>query len=147
MILFKPQPALRVRWNMNTDTPLPPDEPAAPNPPEGAIIDYYLKSAASGPVTLEIVGSDGKLVRRYSSADEVFTPDPATSDDPAVLVPAADGAVRGAGHAPLHVGRALSAARIGGRPDRRSEPADRRDRPQHGRRADDAVGESRARSR
>jgi hypothetical protein len=35
---------MRVRWNMNTDTPLPPDEPAAPNPPEGAIIDYYLKS-------------------------------------------------------------------------------------------------------
>jgi hypothetical protein len=33
---------------MNTDTPLPPDEPAAPNPPEGAIIDYYLKSAATG---------------------------------------------------------------------------------------------------
>ena len=55
-VLFKPQPALRVRWNMNTDTPMPPDEPAAPNPPEGAIIDYYLKSAANGPVTLEIIG-------------------------------------------------------------------------------------------
>ena len=54
---------------MNTDTPLPPDEPAAPNPPEGAIINYYLKSAASGPVTLEILGGDGKLVRRYSSTD------------------------------------------------------------------------------
>jgi hypothetical protein len=80
--LFTPQPALRVRWNMNTDTPMPPDEPAAPNPPEGAIIDYYLKSAASGPVTLEIVGSDGKLVRKYSSTDEVFTPDPATATIP-----------------------------------------------------------------
>ena len=77
-ILFKPQAAWRVRWNMNTDTPLPPDEPAAPNPPDGAIVDYYLKSAASGPVTLEIVGADGKLVRRYSSTDEVFTPNPAT---------------------------------------------------------------------
>jgi photosystem II stability/assembly factor-like uncharacterized protein len=80
--LFTPQPALRVRWNTNTDTPMPPDEPAAPNPPEGAIIDYYLKSAASGPVTLEIVGSDGKLVRKYSSTDEVFTPDPATATIP-----------------------------------------------------------------
>jgi photosystem II stability/assembly factor-like uncharacterized protein len=77
-VLFKPQDGWRVRWNMNTDTPLPPDEPAAPNPPEGAIIDYYLKSAAPGPVTLEIVGSDGRLVRRYSSSDEVFKPDPAT---------------------------------------------------------------------
>jgi photosystem II stability/assembly factor-like uncharacterized protein len=81
-ILFKPQAAWRVRWNMNTDTPLPPDEPTAPNPPEGAIIDYYLTSAASGPVTLEILGSDGKLVRRYSSTDEVFKPDPATINLP-----------------------------------------------------------------
>ncbi len=55
VVLFKPQTAWRVRWNMNTDTPLPPDEPTAPNPPEGAIVDYYLKSAASGPVTLEIL--------------------------------------------------------------------------------------------
>ena len=73
---------MRVRWNMNTDTPLPPDEPAGPNPPEGAIIDYYLKSAASGPVTLEIIGADGKPVRKYSSTDAVFTPDPATSTIP-----------------------------------------------------------------
>ena len=78
VILFKPEPALRVRWNTNTDTPMPPDESTAPNPPEGAIIDYYLKSAAAGPVTLEIVGSDGKPVRKYSSTDTVFTPDPAT---------------------------------------------------------------------
>ena len=78
VILFKPEPALRVRWNMNTDTPMPPDESTAPNPPEGAIINYYLKSAASGPVTLEIFGGDGKPVRKYSSTDTVFTPDPAT---------------------------------------------------------------------
>ncbi|HEV8345257.1 MAG TPA: hypothetical protein VGQ16_01720 [Vicinamibacterales bacterium] len=77
-VLFTPQTAYRVRWNMNTDTPLPPDEPTAPNPPEGAIINYYLKSAASGPVTLEIASGDGKLVRRYSSTDEAFKPDPAT---------------------------------------------------------------------
>ncbi len=82
VVLFKPQTAWRVRWNMNTDTPLPPDEPTAPNPPEGAIIDYYLKAAASGPLTLEIVGADGKLVRRYSSTDEVFQPDPATINLP-----------------------------------------------------------------
>lgn len=81
-ILFKPQVAYRTRWNLNTDTPLPPDEPTAPNPPEGAIIDYYLKAAASGPVTIEISGTDGKPVRRYSSTDDVFTPDPATSTVP-----------------------------------------------------------------
>ena len=81
VVLFKPQTAWRVRWNTNTDTPLPPDEPTAPNPPEGAIIDYYLKSAATGPVTLEIL--DGATVlRRYSSDDEVFRPNPATSTVP-----------------------------------------------------------------
>jgi photosystem II stability/assembly factor-like uncharacterized protein len=81
VILFKPQAAWRVRWNTNTDTPLPPDEPTAPNPPEGAIIDYYLKSATSGPVTIEIL--DGTTVlRKYSSEDEVFRPSPATATIP-----------------------------------------------------------------
>src|SRR5205823_3116076 len=48
--LFKPQPAIRVRWNMNTDTPLPPEEPAGQNPPDGAIIYYHLKEKIAGPV-------------------------------------------------------------------------------------------------
>jgi photosystem II stability/assembly factor-like uncharacterized protein len=66
--LFRPQQALRVRWNNNSDTPLPPDEPRAPNPPDGAVIDYFLGSPAPE-VTLEILDGRGKLVRRYSSAD------------------------------------------------------------------------------
>jgi photosystem II stability/assembly factor-like uncharacterized protein len=79
-VLYKPEAAWRVRWNTNTDTPLPPDEPHAPNPPEGAIVDYYLASDASGPVTLDIEDAAGKLVRHYSSADppEHPLPDPAT---------------------------------------------------------------------
>lgn len=74
--LFRPQLSYRVRWNMNSDTPLPPDEPASPNPPEGAIINYYLKSAATGPVALEIRDSAGRVVRHYSSADPVDSVDP-----------------------------------------------------------------------
>ena len=68
--LFRPQAAVRVRWNMNTDTPLPPDEPGGENPPDGAVIDYLLKADAPGPVTLEILDTGGKLVRRYSSEDK-----------------------------------------------------------------------------
>ncbi len=68
-VLFKPALATRVRWNLNTDTPLPPDEPAAPNPPDGAILDYWLKHAATGPVTLEILAAGGRSVRRFSSDD------------------------------------------------------------------------------
>ena len=69
--LFKPPTIYRVRWNMNTDTPLPPDEPAAKNPPDGAFLDYYLGAAAYGPMTLEIFDSGGALVRRYASTDFV----------------------------------------------------------------------------
>ncbi len=68
--LFKPQTALRVRWSMNTDTPLPPDEPAGQNPPDGAMIDYVLAADSSGPVTLEIKNAKDELVRRYSSDDK-----------------------------------------------------------------------------
>jgi len=68
--LFKPQVAYRVRNNVNTDTPFPPEEPAGKNPPDGAIIYYYLKANADGPVTLELFDKTDKLVRRYSSADK-----------------------------------------------------------------------------
>ncbi len=69
--LYAPQFAYRVRRDNNTDTPLPPEEPAGQNPPEGAMIDYWLKTAASGPVTLEIVdASSGRVVRHFSSDDK-----------------------------------------------------------------------------
>ncbi|MGH8865911.1 MAG: WD40/YVTN/BNR-like repeat-containing protein, partial [Burkholderiales bacterium] len=75
-VLFRPQTALRVRWNLNTDTPLPPDVPAGENPPDGAMIDYYIGAETSGPATLEIKDADGQVVRRYSSADPLPTLDP-----------------------------------------------------------------------
>ena len=68
--LFQPATAYRVRRSTYTDTPLPPDEPAGQNPPDGAIFDYYLAQPASGAITLEILDSEGKVVRRYSSTDK-----------------------------------------------------------------------------
>jgi photosystem II stability/assembly factor-like uncharacterized protein len=68
--LFKPQTAIRVRWNRGTDTPIPPEEPAGANPPDGAIIDYYLQPDAAGLVTLEIFDRSNNLVRRYASTDK-----------------------------------------------------------------------------
>src|SRR5947209_5326946 len=53
--LYKPSQAWRVRWTRWPDTPLPPDEPTGANPPDGAIIDYSLATAASTPVVLEIL--------------------------------------------------------------------------------------------
>ena len=71
-VLLKPQKAIRVRWNMNNDTPLPPEEPAGENPPDGAIIDYYLNSYSSTPVTLEIINDKGALIRTFSSQDTLY---------------------------------------------------------------------------
>ncbi len=67
--LYQPAPAYRVRWNRNTDTPLPPEEPAGRNPPDGAIFDYWLPSSAGGPVTLEILDRAGRMVRRFATDD------------------------------------------------------------------------------
>ena len=75
-LLFKLQTALRVRANLNSDTPLPPDEPAGENPPDGAMIDYFLSKDATGPVTIEIKDSKGESVRKYSSRDVPKEPDP-----------------------------------------------------------------------
>ena len=77
--LFVPELAYRVRWNTNSDTPLPPDTPTGENPPDGAILNYHLGSATSGAVTLEILDSSGKLVRRFSSADQIPAPEPELS--------------------------------------------------------------------
>src|SRR5260370_40875052 len=78
--LFKPATGIRVRFATNDPTPWPPEVPAGENPPPGALIDYYLPSAA-GEVKLEILNPLGKVIRTYSSKDPVRSPDPAT--DPA----------------------------------------------------------------
>ncbi len=67
--LFEPGRAWRFRWNRWTDTPLPPEEPAGENPPDGALLYYWLKSAALGPVVLEIADASGRVARRFSSED------------------------------------------------------------------------------
>jgi hypothetical protein len=72
VFLYKPQTATRIRWSMYPDTPVPQEEPAGENPPDGAIIDYFLADAASGTVTLEITDQKGNLIRSYSSRDTLY---------------------------------------------------------------------------
>jgi len=74
--LFKPAPAVRVRFGTNEPTPWPPEVPSGDNPMPGGIIDYYLPKDAAGVVTLEIVDTRGKVIRTYSSNEPVFDPDP-----------------------------------------------------------------------
>ncbi|MBX9927742.1 MAG: glycosyl hydrolase [Gemmatimonadaceae bacterium] len=70
--LFAPQRATRVRNSMYTDTPMPPDEPYAANPPDGAVLHYWLKDAARA-MSLEIVDAAGRTVRRFAMG---VNPDP-----------------------------------------------------------------------
>ena len=74
--LFKPGPAVRVRFGINEPTPWPPEMPAGESAPPGALIDYYLPRDAGGEVKLEIIDAGGKVVRTYSSSERVFDPDP-----------------------------------------------------------------------
>ena len=67
VFLFEPATATRVRWDNNHDTPLPPEVPSGQNPPNGAVIDYYLKSAASR-LTISIHDGQNRLVREFTSA-------------------------------------------------------------------------------
>lgn len=70
-VLFQPQTAIRVRWSMYPDTPLPQEEPAGENPPDGAIIDYYLQSDVKDAV-LEISDDKGNLIRKYTNKDTMY---------------------------------------------------------------------------
>ena len=45
------------------------------NPPSGAIIDYYLSAAPSGPVSLDILSSSGDLLHHVTSATAGQQPD------------------------------------------------------------------------
>ena len=71
VILYKPQDAYRVRWDMYTDTPVPQEEPAGENPPDGAIIDYFLKGK-TGYVELEIRDAKGVFIRKYTTGDSLY---------------------------------------------------------------------------
>src|SRR5208282_993518 len=65
-MLYKPRLTYRLRW---------PDfferrQPVGDNPPNGAIIYYYLATAPKGVVTLEFLDTSGKVVRRYSNEEK-----------------------------------------------------------------------------
>jgi photosystem II stability/assembly factor-like uncharacterized protein len=73
--LFAPAAAVRTRGAAFTGTPMPKDEPRAPNPPDGAFLDYRLAAPATGPVVIAILDQAGAVVRSFSSADLPPAPD------------------------------------------------------------------------
>jgi photosystem II stability/assembly factor-like uncharacterized protein len=78
--LYAPQITIRVRNDMNPPTPWPPDMATGDNPPDGAMIDYYLGSNISGPIALQILDSQGAVVAEFKSTDAVPPLDPRYPD-------------------------------------------------------------------
>lgn len=74
IVLFKPTDTFAIVQGGDNGTPWQKDEPQAENAPVGAQIDYYLKSAATGPVVIDILDTAGKVVRSYSSAAAAAAP-------------------------------------------------------------------------
>ena len=68
--LYAPPAAVRVDNDIFLGSPLPPEEPQADNPPNGAIVDYYLQSTATK-VVLQILDAQGHVLRHFSSNDKV----------------------------------------------------------------------------
>jgi len=83
-LLLRPAAAYRMQRSTWTDTPIPPDEPLAENPPAGAILEYYLPRDARQPLVLEVLDANGTLVRRYRSDDP---PEPDADERARELIP------------------------------------------------------------
>src|SRR5579863_9458233 len=71
--LFKPGETYAVRLGSMNGTPLPHEEPQQMNPPAGVILYYSLKSAATKPLKLELLSSDG-AVRACAASDTPVKP-------------------------------------------------------------------------
>ncbi len=64
-VFYQPETAIRIRRDENQETPWPPETPAGQNPPDGAILDYYLRAPAPS-LRLSIYNAAGQLIRSYT---------------------------------------------------------------------------------
>jgi len=69
VFLFKPQTALRVRGGGRGGGGPRGGGEVGENPPAGAIINYYLKTAVRDEITLEILDAKNQPIRKYSSRE------------------------------------------------------------------------------
>ena len=83
-VLFRPAVAYRMHRSTWTDTPIPPDEPLAENPPAGAILEFFLPRDARQPVMLEVQDGSGAVVRHFRSNDP---PQPSAEELARELIP------------------------------------------------------------
>lgn len=79
--LYTPGPAYRIQAGAGGEHH--PSKRTGQNPPDGAVIYYYLKDApkAGAETTLEILDASGKVIRKYSSAETQSLDEPPDPDD------------------------------------------------------------------
>ncbi len=63
VVLYTPAPAIRLYYPDDVDS----RHPVGQNPPAGALIDYTLKAAPAGELTVDILDGGGKILRHMSS--------------------------------------------------------------------------------
>jgi photosystem II stability/assembly factor-like uncharacterized protein len=88
--LYRPAVGYRLYYPDEVDA----RPPAGQNPPAGVLIDYYLPSAPTGPVTMDILDAKGAVVRRLTSVKPAQAEQPPEWPDqvrPANTLPVAPG--------------------------------------------------------
>jgi len=65
-ILYQPETALRLHYPEEFDR----RQPVGDNPPAGAMIDYYFKTASKDEVTMDVLDAQGKVVRHLSNKEK-----------------------------------------------------------------------------
>jgi len=93
MILYKPPTTYRMHWPLFFEL----RQPVGENPPRGALVTYYFKAAPKGPVTLDILDSQNRVVRQFSSVEKKKTETPPEWPDeepPLEKIPAQAGVER-----------------------------------------------------
>lgn len=84
--LFKPEDAYRTSGGGNSE--LPATATVGANPPNGVVVNYYLKEQPNSDVTLEFLDAGGKVLRKFTKKPEPAAPKDATSPEPNTPAPA-----------------------------------------------------------
>ena len=79
--LLPPATGMLVRWDNYQDTPYPIETPAGQNPPDGAMIDYFLKTATNDDLTLTIYDEKGGKIAGFSSKTKADDLPPANAPE------------------------------------------------------------------
>ncbi|CAN5345544.1 hypothetical protein BH20ACI1_BH20ACI1_25120 [soil metagenome] len=86
--LFKPEDAYRTAGGGGVE--LPATATVGKNPPNGIVVNYYLKEKATKEVSLEFLDASGKVIRKFTKKPTPLTPNEPTSPEPNIPPPSGE---------------------------------------------------------